>query len=42
MKACIIQPLYSRDVDDCEKFFKFKMEMLDNCDNSFDIIVLPE
>ncbi len=42
MKTCIIQPPYSRDVADCEKFFKYKMDMLDSCDSSVDIIVLPE
>jgi len=42
MKACIIQPPYSRDVNDCEEFFQFKMDMLDKCDDTLDIIVLPE
>jgi len=42
MKACIIQPPYSNDVADSENFFKYKMEMLDSCDSSVDIIVLPE
>lgn len=42
MKACIIQPPYSRDVKDSEEFFQFKMQMLDSCDETVDIIVLPE
>jgi len=42
MKACIIQPPYSRDVSDSEAFFQYKMNLLDQCDDSLDIIVLPE
>ena len=42
MKACIIQPPYSRDVSFSEEYFKFKMDLLDQCDSSIDIIVLPE
>ncbi|MBE6608088.1 MAG: hypothetical protein E7633_06005 [Ruminococcaceae bacterium] len=42
MKACIIQPPYSRDVSNSDEFFKFKLDMLDECDDSVDIIVLPE
>jgi glycerophosphoryl diester phosphodiesterase/predicted amidohydrolase len=42
MKACIIQPPYSRNKEDADSFFDFKLKMLDNCDSSMDIIVLPE
>ena len=42
MKACIIQPPYSRDVSFSDEYFDYKMKMLDECDNSLDIIVLPE
>ena len=42
MKACIIQPPYSRDVSFSDEYFEFKLKMLDECDNSLDIIVLPE
>ncbi len=42
MKACIIQPPYSRDTAYSDKYFEFKMQMLDKCDDSMDIIVLPE
>lgn len=42
MKACIIQPPYSRDLSCSEDYFEFKLQMLDRCDDSMDIIVLPE
>ena len=42
MKACIIQPPYSRDVSYSDEFFDYKINMLDKCDESVDIIVLPE
>ncbi len=42
MKACIIQPPYSRDVSHSDEYFLFKLEMLDKCDDTLDIIVLPE
>ena len=42
MKACIIQPPYSRDTSFSDDYFNFKMDMLDSCDDSVDIIVLPE
>jgi len=42
MKACIIQPPYSRDVSHSDEFFAWKLDMLDRCDDSMDIIVLPE
>ena len=42
MKAYIIQPPYSNDVSFCDEYFKFKLDMLDKCDSSADIIVLPE
>lgn len=42
MKACIIQPPYSRDVKFSDEYFKFKLDRLEECDNSVDIIVLPE
>lgn len=42
MKACIIQPPYSRDTSFSEEYFDYKIRMLDNCDESLDIIVLPE
>lgn len=42
MKACIIQPPYSRDVSHSDAYFDYKIRMLDKCDDSIDIIVLPE
>ena len=42
MKACIIQPPYSTNISDCDKFFEYKIDMLNSCDNTIDIIVLPE
>ena len=34
MKACIIQPPYSRNVSDCDKFFEYKMDVLVSCHDS--------
>jgi predicted amidohydrolase len=42
MKAAIIQPPYSRDVSFSDEYFEYKMNLLKNCDESVDIIVLPE
>ncbi|MBQ4630204.1 MAG: hypothetical protein IJB70_04375 [Clostridia bacterium] len=42
MKACIIQPPYSRDVSFSDEYFEYKLNMLDNCDDTVDLIVLPE
>jgi len=42
MKACIIQPPYSYDTALSDEYFAYKMNLLDQCDESVDIIVLPE
>lgn len=42
MKACIIQPPYSVDTAYADEYFEYKMNLLDSCDASADIIVLPE
>jgi len=42
MKACIIQPPYSRDTSLSDAYFDYKMNCLDQCDSSADLIVLPE
>ncbi|MBE6539028.1 MAG: hypothetical protein E7671_06150 [Ruminococcaceae bacterium] len=42
MKACVIQPPYSRDVSYSDEYFKYKIDLLDKCDEGMDIIVLPE
>ena len=42
MKVCVIQPRYSFDERDAEKCFKGLVGLLDECDGSMDLIVLPE
>lgn len=42
MKACIIQPRYSTDCRLSDEYFDYKLKMLDECDETMDIIVLPE
>ena len=42
MKACMIQPPYSRDLQYSDEYFAFKLRMLDECDENVDLIVLPE
>lgn len=42
MKACIIQPPYSMDTLYSDEYFDYKLQRLDECDESMDIIVLPE
>ncbi|MBE6750011.1 MAG: hypothetical protein E7560_02485 [Ruminococcaceae bacterium] len=42
MKACVIQPPYSNDVSFSDEYFEFKLKKLDECDETVDIIVLPE
>jgi len=42
MKAYILQPPYSRDLSLSDEYFEYKMKLLDECDESADIIVLPE
>ena len=42
MKACVIQPPYSRDLQYSDKYFAFKLQMLEACDETMDLIVLPE
>lgn len=42
MKVCIIQPLYSADWNDSEKLFQWQLDIMDRCDESMDLIVLPE
>ena len=34
MKACIIQPPYSRDVSLSDEYFEYKLERLNECDES--------
>ena len=42
MKAFIVQPPYSQDYEKSDEFFQWEMDMLDECDESMDIIVFPE
>ncbi len=42
MKACIIQPLYSTDCTRLDELFQTQLDALDACDETMDIIVLPE
>ena len=42
MKVCVVQPPYSYSHEDMEKNFEKLLSMLDACDESLDLIVLPE
>lgn len=42
MKVCIIQPAYSTDFSESERYFKEQLKLIDMCDGSMDLIVLPE
>ena len=42
MKVCVIQPYYSFDSADTDKCYYEMIKLLDECDDSLDIIVLPE
>ncbi len=42
MKVCIIQPEYSMDYSRSEAFFRQELALLAQCDETMDLIVLPE
>ena len=42
MKVCVIQPHYSFDEKDVDVCFEGLISLLDQCDESMDLIVLPE
>ncbi len=42
MKAYIIQPPYYNEKEAADELFRYKLDLLDKCDESHDIIVLPE
>lgn len=42
MKVCVLQPRYSFDENDADKCFEGLLTLLEQCDDSMDIIVLPE
>ena len=42
MKVCIIQPSYSVDYEKTDEYFRNEIDFLEKCDDSMDIIVMPE
>ncbi|MBE6674484.1 MAG: hypothetical protein E7596_05210 [Ruminococcaceae bacterium] len=42
MKICVIQPLYSFNENDLQPCFNGLLDLLEKCDESLDLIVLPE
>ncbi|MBO5754724.1 MAG: hypothetical protein J6R89_01570 [Clostridia bacterium] len=42
MKVCVLQPSYSFDERDAERCFEGLLALLEQCDDSMDLIVLPE
>ena len=42
MKVCIMQPPYSVDYEKSDEYFEYELNLLDKCDDTMDIIVLPE
>ncbi len=42
MKAIVVQPPYSNDVHFSDAYFQFKLDQLAKCDETVDLIVLPE
>lgn len=42
MKVCVIQPYYSFEEKDTAQCYEKMVELLDRCDESLDLIVLPE
>lgn len=42
MKVCIIQPAYSTDYAKSDLYFEEQLALLNQCDSSMDLIVLPE
>lgn len=42
MKVCIIQPEYCLDHSRSEEFFQWELDALDKCDESMDVIAMPE
>lgn len=42
MKVCVIQPYYSFDGSELENCYQGMVSLLDECDESLDLIVLPE
>ncbi len=42
MKVAIVQPFYTTDYSRADELFACELNMLDECDESMDVIVLPE
>lgn len=42
MKICLIQPAYSTDYSKSDYYYEEQIKLIDKCDDSMDIIVLPE
>ena len=42
MKVCIIQPAYSTDFSQIDRYFEDQLTLLAECDESMDMIVMPE
>ncbi len=42
MKVCIIQPAYSTDYSRIDAYFEAQLALMEQCDDSMDLIVLPE
>ena len=42
MKVCIIQPYYPTDYDRSNEMYQWELDIMDKCDESMDLIVLPE
>lgn len=42
MKVCIIQPAYSTDFSKSNEYFEAQLELLKQCDDTMDMIVMPE
>lgn len=42
MKVCIVQPAYSTDYDKSDYYFNEQLKLLSKCDETMDLIVLPE
>lgn len=42
MKVCIVQPAYSTDYEKSEEYFEKQLELLQQCDETMDMIVMPE
>lgn len=42
LRICVIQPPYGFEETEADRYFQYKMDRLDACDENIDLIVLPE